>query len=129
FVYDRQVDALRFAYDLSDMTAVGFGLHRMPAAFDENRQRIAFGYLRHNEWEIVVADLINESVIATLDSDNANITQYSAPIVPVIQSIENDLVAFTMVFHGTGQLQYPAYVWNLSSGALTESAVYATTSG
>lgn len=125
FVYDRTIDTTRLAFDLSGAVAAdaaGQAFRPVPVAFNEPMQSFAFGFQRDGAWQVVKADLITQSPVATLDSTNAgSVVQENG--VPIVLMNGNDYVAFAMFNVETGVMG-GTYRWSISSGEVYREAVY-----
>ncbi|HRL12430.1 MAG TPA: hypothetical protein PKX07_11165 [Aggregatilineales bacterium] len=125
FVYDRTIDTTRFVYDLGGASGSGLSIQPEAAAFNEERQNFAFGYVRDGVWQVVMADLVTQSVQAMLDAGtSAGVVQESG--VPVVRYNGGDWVAFVMVNNGAAG---GAYRWSLAGGEVYREAVYTSLAG
>ncbi|MBC6957852.1 MAG: hypothetical protein DWB44_16970 [Chloroflexi bacterium] len=111
-VYDTQVGAIRFTYDLTGVSdgALDFERTGRSASFDEAAQTFAFGLVRGGAWELVVANLASESIAgdAPLTNDQAAIENG----LPVVEVVRGTAVRFFILPLGAGYVrEYTAYLW------------------
>jgi hypothetical protein len=125
FVYDRTIDTTRFVFDLGGASGSSLSVHPVATAFNEERQNFAFGYVRDGVWQVVMADLITQSVQASLDmATAAGVVQEAG--VPVVLYNGGDWIAFIMV---NGGVSGGSYRWSLSGGEVYREAVHNSLSG
>ncbi len=129
FVYDRDAQTNRFAYDITGSDVLGFEFLNTPLAFDETGQRFAFSFLDEElSWQIIVADLTTGTAQAVGSSTSApELTEYAVNHVPVIQQLSGTRVSFALIAYGTEfQQRYPAFTWDFLAGTATADDSYSS---
>jgi hypothetical protein len=118
-VYDLEIGAVRFNYDISAAAATSLEYRRPDLAFDQANQQFAFGALYPDGWEIVIANLATESVLNSLSSSANGLGQAPAQAVPVITHYDGQFVNLILVpENGSNQGNYPAYRWNIGTNEI-----------
>lgn len=99
-------------------------------AFSADSRHLAIGYVTENGWELAVIDLRTFALAARMTDTTPGLsalvrTPDSLPIPVDFPSI-NRLAFVVYDLSVTRAAEYPAYVWQAASGALTETPAYGT---
>ena len=127
FVYDRQIGATRFTYDLSGAIATGFELVPDQAAFDEQNGQFAFGILTQTGWRLVIGDFTSNTVLAELTPDQVEqvVQLPGGSSVPAVRNYDGKTVFFTLMAYGTEVVtNYPAFRWDIGTREIIPNTVY-----
>lgn len=113
-VYDTQAGVIRFTYDLTGVDTDGLSFARFPhsSAFDESAQTLAFGVVRGGNWELVVANLSNETLSggAPLTAVESGLEQGN--LLPIPEIVRGNAVRFYLLPLGTSYFrEYAANLW------------------
>lgn len=112
-VYDTQVGAIRFTYDLTGVSdgALDFERTGRSASFDEAAQTFAFGLVRGGAWELVVVNLASESIAGDVPLTDA-VAGLDQDGLPVVEVVRGTAVRFFLLPLGTNYFrEYTAYLW------------------
>jgi hypothetical protein len=116
FVFDRNLSATRFTYDITNAVLEEGETNPIPVVFDEVNQQVAFSVLTEVEgWQMIVGDLALSAPLATLTAEGSD--GLSADVLPRIQRYDGTHVWFTQEDTGLR--------WNIGTGDVEEDDTFA----
>lgn len=127
FVYDHNLQSIRFAQDISGADALSFDYLPTAQAFDEPGERFAFAWLDEAQsWRIIVADLTTGTAQAVGEAASIpELVDYAVNYIPVIQQLGGTRVTFTLLPYGTEFMpEYPAFTWDFLASTVTPEPDY-----
>jgi hypothetical protein len=131
FVYNTALNNIGATYPLDpQVEATALDLSPAPAGlFNEEARHLVFSYILFDEnnvssWEIVILDYVTGQEIAIITAGEAaqqeplleDLVEF---VMPYVQRYQDGEVTFATVYYATEAFpEYPAFTWDLASGAV-----------
>lgn len=132
FVNRREVRENIYPFPFDPTTYIGqsLGWGNGRAAFSTDNQRLAFGMLGNQSWEIVVLDVNTGSPVARLRNTDPNIgamPRGDTTDTPIVAWHEGTRLFISFVAFGTEAIPpYQSFIWDYGTNTVVQDARYQT---